>query len=166
MELPEFHVFKWNACTRCHAHTVAGVDERVCGSCPDAPCAASCENGDLGLENHDFAGFHFKRCHTNHVAIGVANDVQSHPFDEELGSCANVALVQRVQQGVTSTVCRCAGALHRFFAEVRRVTAERTLINGAIRVAVKWHTEVLKFVDDLGRLTAHEFDGILVAQIV
>ena len=84
-----------------------------------------------------------------HVAVGIADQVERHPFDEELGARAHVALVQRVQQRVAGTVGRGAGALDRLLAEVGRVAAERALVDRAVRVAVERHAEVLELVDDL-----------------
>src|SRR5471030_533403 len=74
----------------------------------------------------------------------------------------------RIRSSAIHSTKKCvrASALHRLFAEMGRVAAEWTLINGAIRVAVEWHAEVFQFVHDLRCFTAHEFDSILVAQIV
>ena len=112
------------------------------------------------------AGFHFQRDHAEHVAVGVADQVERHPLDEEVGAGADVALVQRVQQRVAGAVGRGAGALHRLLAEVGGVAAERTLVDGAVGIAVERHAEVFELVDDLRRFAAHEFDGVLVAQVV
>jgi hypothetical protein len=78
----------------------------------------------------------------------------------------HVLLVQRVQHGVAGAVGRGAGALHRLFAVVGGVAAERALVDGAVGVAVERHAHVLQVVDDLGGFTAHELDGVLVAQPV
>ena len=56
--------------------------------------------------------------------------------------------------------------MHRRFTEVHRMTAERPLVNRAVVVAVKGHTEMLKLVNHLRRVAAHEFNGVLVAQVV
>jgi hypothetical protein len=77
---------------------------------------------------------------------------------------ADVALIKRVQQRVTGAIGHGAGALHRFLAEVRRVAAERTLIERAVVVAVERHPEMLKLVDHFGCALAHEFDCVLIAQ--
>src|SRR3546814_12959815 len=67
---------------------------------------------------------------------------------------------------MTGTVGGGTGALYRLFAEVGGVPAERTLVNGAVRIAVERHAEVFKFVNGVGRFAAHEFDGVLVAEPV
>ena len=71
-----------------------------------------------------------------------------------------------MQHGVTCAVSGCTGALNGLFAVVCGVAAKRTLVNGAVGVAVKRHAHVLKVVDDLGRFAAHEFNGVLVAEPV
>ena len=166
VELPEFHVLQRQAGACRHAHAVARVDEGVGRRGEDAACAARCHDRRLCFQDHAFAGFHFQRDNTDHVAFGVTDQVECHPFDEEMRAGTDVALVQGVQQGVTGTVGCRASALHRLFAEVGRVAAEWTLVDGAVRVAVEWHAEVFQFVHDLRCFAAHEFDGILVAQVV
>ena len=101
-----------------------------------------------------------------HVALGVADQVERHPLDEEVGARLDVLLVQRVQHRVAGAVGRGAGALHRLLAVVGGVAAERALVDRAVRVAVERHAEVLELVDDLRRLAAHELDRVLVAEPV
>ena len=86
------------------------------------------------------------------VAVGVADQVQRHPLDEEVGARLDVLLVQRVQHRVAGAVGRGAGALHRLLAVVGGVAAERALVDGAVGVAVERHAEVLELVDDLRAL--------------
>ena len=166
VELPELHVLQRDAGTGAHAQAVAGVDVGVGGRLPDAACAPGGQHRHLGFEDHDLAGFHFQGHHAQHVAFGVADQVQRHPFDEEGGACPDVTLVKRVQQGVAGTVGGRTGARHGLLAQVGRVAPERTLVDGAVGVAVERHAEVLELVDDLGRLAAHEFDGVLVTEVV
>ena len=54
----------------------------------------------------------------------------------------------------------------RLLAEVRRVAAERTLVDRAVGIAVERHAEVLELVDDVRRFAAHELDRVLVAEPV
>ena len=164
MELPELHVLQRDAGACAHAQAVAGVDVGVGGSLPDAACATGGQHRHLGFEDHDLAGFHFQGHHAQHVAFGVADQVQRHPFDEEGGACPDVTLVKRVQQGVAGAVGGRTGARHGLLAQVGRVAPERTLVDGAVGVAVERHAEVLELVDDLGRLAAHELDGVLVTE--
>src|SRR5690606_7906175 len=166
VELPEFHVLQGNAGTGSHAQTVTGIDEGVGGSSPDAAGATGGQNHLLAFEDIDFAGFHFERGHTQNVTCVVAKQVERHPFDKELGAGSNVALIERVQHGVTGAVGCGTGALDGLFTEIGGVTAERTLIDGAVGVAVERHAEVFELVHGIGRFTAHEFDGVLVAEPV
>ena len=99
-------------------------------------------------------------------AVGIAHQVEGHPLDEELRVGADVALVERVQHRVTGAVGRRARALHRLLAEVRRVPAERALVDRAVGVAVERHAEVLELVDHLRRHAAHGLDRVLVAEPV
>jgi hypothetical protein len=44
--------------------------------------------------------------------------------------------------------------------------AEGPLVDGAVRVAVEGHAEVLELVDDVRCLAAHELDRVLVTEPV
>src|SRR5262249_16424027 len=83
------------------------------------------------------AGFLSQRGAAQGVAVGVADQVQRHPFAEELRAPPHVALVERVQHRVPGPVRRSAGALHRLLAEVGHVPAEGPLVDGAVGVAVE-----------------------------
>mmetsp|Transcript_21674 Transcript_21674/g.84431 ORF Transcript_21674/g.84431 Transcript_21674/m.84431 type:complete len:640 (+) Transcript_21674:4098-6017(+) len=166
VELPELHVFQRDAGARRHAQAVTGVDEGIGGSREDAPRAAGGQQHGLALQDMQIAGFHFQRSHTDHVAVGVADQVQRHPLDEELRAGLDVLLVERVQHRVAGAVGRGAGALHRLLAVVGGVAAEGALVDGAVGIAVEGHAEVFEFVHDLGRFAAHELDRVLVTQPV
>ncbi len=166
VELPEFHVLQRDAGTCRHAQAVAGVDEGV-GRCrEDAARAAGGQQHGLGLELVELAGFQFDGGHADHVAGGIADQVQGHPLDEEVRLGLHVLLVERVQHGVAGAVGRGAGALHGLLAVVGGVAAEGALVDGAVRVAVERHAEVFQLIHHLGGLAAHELDGVLVAQPV
>ena len=132
----------------------------------DAASAAGCQQGSLGFENVDIAGFHLQRNHAQHIAVGIANQVECHPLHQKLRMRREVLLVQGVQHGVAGTIGRGTGALHGFFAVVGGVPAKWALVDGAVGVAVKRHAEMFHFVHHFGRLAAHELDGVLVAQPV
>ena len=166
VELPEFHVLKRNAGSSGHAQPVTGVDEGIGGRREDAPRAARGHQRDLRFEDVHLAGFHLQRRHADHIAFGITDQVERHPFDEEIGARLDVLLIQRVQHRVACAVGRGAGALHRLFTVVGGVTAEGALVDRAVRVAVKGHAEMFELVNDLRRLAAHELDGVLVAQPV
>jgi hypothetical protein len=167
VELPELHVFERQAGAGGHAQAVAGVDEGIGGGGKNAAGASGRQHRGLGLKNVQFAGFHFECGHANHVAFGVANQVQRHPFDEER-VCAPCTFCWYSVCNIACPV-RSAAAQARstgLFAVVGGVSAERTLVDRAVGVAVERHAHVFQVVDDLGRFTAHELDRILVAQPV
>jgi hypothetical protein len=166
VELPELHVLERDAGSRRHAQAVAHVDEGVGGRGEDAPAAARGEERGLALEDDDVAGLHLQRRDAQHSAVGSADDVERHPLHEELRLAVDVALVERVQHRVARAVRGAGAALHRLLAEIRRVAAERALVDGAVVVPVERHAEVLELDHDLGRHAAHELDRVLVAQPV
>ena len=166
VKLPELHVFQRDAGARRHAQAVTGVDEGVGGGSEDAAGTASGQQHGLGLQDVQVTGFHFQGSDAHHITFGVADQVQGHPFHEESGAGGDVLLVQGVQHRVTGAVSGGASTLHRLFAVVGGVSTERTLVDGAVRVAVKRHAHVLEVIHDLRGFTAHELDRILVAEPV
>jgi hypothetical protein len=166
MKLPEFHVLERNAGARRHANTVSGVDEGVRAGRVDAPRATRREQRRLRLQDHDLAGFHLEGDHAEHVALLVADEIERHPFDKELGARTHVALIQGVQHRVAGAVSGRAGALDRALAVVARVAAEWTLIDLAVVEPVERHSEVLELDHDLHRFAAHELDRVLVTEVV
>ena len=143
MELPEFHVFQWDASASGHTQTVAGVDKGIGGGCKDAASTTGSQQHSFGVQNVQVAGFHFKRCDANHVAFSIADQVKGHPFHEEAGFGFDVLLVEGVQHGMTGAVSCSASTLNRLLAIVGGVSAERTLVNGAVWIAVERHAHVL-----------------------
>ena len=166
VELPEFHVFERDAGTRRHTQAVTGIDEGIGRRVVDTAGTASGENRRPAVEDHDLAGFHFHRGNAEDMAFFVADQVQRHPFNEELGVGLDVALIHRVQHGVTGTVSGSAGTTHRLFAEVGHVTTERTLVNLAVVGTVERHAVVLELDHDFVGLLAHELDRVLVTEPV
>src|SRR6266850_1861301 len=74
-------------------------------------------------QDHHFAGFHLERGYAQHLAAGISNEVERHPFDEKLRAGPDVSLIQRMQHRVTGAVRGAAGALHRPLAEILRMAA-------------------------------------------
>ena len=143
VELPKLHVFQRDARTCGHAQTVAGVDEGVGGGRKNATSATGGHEHGFGFQDVQVASFHFQCSDTDHVALGVTDQVLRHPLHKEVGVGLHVLLVEGVQHGVTCAVGRGASALHRFFAIVGGVTTKGALVNGAVWVAVKGHAHVL-----------------------
>jgi hypothetical protein len=78
------------------------------------PGPAGGQQHGLGLQDVDVAGLHLERGDADHVALGVADQVERHPLDVELGARLDVLLVQRVQHRVAGAVrpaaqARCTG---------------------------------------------------------
>ena len=71
-----------------------------------------------------------------------------------------------MQHGVAGAVGGGAGALRDALAEMRGHAAEGALINPAILGARERHAVMFQFDDRGGRLLAHEFDGVLIAEPV
>jgi hypothetical protein len=166
VELPELHVLERNSRARRHPQAVARIDERIGRRGENAAGAAGGEQRRLGLEDDDLARLHLQGHHAQHIAVGVADEVERHPLDEEVRARADVALIQRVQERMAGAVGGGARALHRLLAEIRGVPAERALVDRAVGIAIERHAEVLELVDDLRRRPAHVLDRILVAEPV
>ena len=166
MELPEFHVLQRKPRAGDHAEAVAGVDEGVGAGGENPSGAARGEHRRFRLQHDDIAGFHLERNHAEDIAIGIADEVERHPLDVELRARADVALVERVQHRMAGAIRGGARALHRLFAEVGHVAAERPLIDRAVGVAIERHAEMLELVDDLRRHPAHVLYRVLVAEPV
>ena len=95
----------------------------------------------------------------------VHDQIERKVFDEKLHVVLQRGAVKRVQHGVTRTIGR-RGATVRLatFAEVERLTAERSLINFAVVCARKRQTVVFELDDSLGRFAAHVLNRILVTE--
>ena len=166
MELPKLHVFERYTSASSHPHSVARIDEGVGGCRPYSPGATGGEDGGLGLQCQKLSGFHLERNDPDAFALIVHEKVERHPFNEELGSSANISLVKGVKQRVSRSIGCCAGALDWLFSEIGGVAAKGSLVNGAVWVPVERHPKMLELVDHMRCLFAHELDGVLVPEIV
>ena len=100
-------------------------------------------------------------------AVLVHDQVDGEVLDEELGRVAQRLAVKRVQHGVPGAVGGGAGALRgRAFAEVGGHAAEGALVDLAVLGAAEGQAVVLELVHGGGRVAAHVFDGVLVAEPV
>ena len=166
VELPEFHVFQRNACTRRHTQAITCIHKGIGRRSINTATTTSSKQHCFGMQDEHFTCFHFQSSHTNHVTVFITDQVQCHPFHKELGMGTNVLLVQSVQHGVTCTVGHSTSAFNRAFTMLSSVTTEWTLVDFAAFYAVKRHTHVFQFDHGFWCSTGHEFDGILVAQPV
>ena len=67
---------------------------------------------------------------------------------------------------MTGAIGGVTGASDRFAGYIVGVTAEVTLQDAAFGRAVKRQAHVFEFKHRINRLIAHEFDGILIAEII
>ena len=109
---------------------------------------------------------HVEREHAAAGAVGIHDQIEREVFDEELRVVLERLLIQRVQHGVAGAVRRGAGALRGAFAVMRGHAAERTLIDLARVGAAERHAVVFEFDHGGGRVLAHVFDRVLVAEPV
>ena len=79
---------------------------------------------------------------------------------------SHIALIERVQHGMTGTVGCRARTLHGLFTKVGGMPAKRPLINRAIGITIERHAEMLQLIDDLGRFATHELNRILITEII
>ncbi len=108
---------------------------------------------------------HVERDHA--AALAVLHDqIQREILDEERRGVLEGLLIQGMQHRVSGAVGRGARALRGSLAVMGRHTAERALIDPAILGARERHAVVLQFDDRGGRLLAHEFDRVLIAEPV
>jgi len=166
MELPEFHILQRNTGAHRHAEAIASIDKGIGRSCKNPPRSARSKEHRFGVQDEDFAGFHFERRHADHITIGIADQIERHPFDKKLGLRAHIALIERVQHGVPGSVSRRASALHRRLAKFSHVAAEGALVDFAVFQPIERHAEVFQLDHDFRRLSTHELDRILVTEPV
>jgi hypothetical protein len=100
VELPELHVLEWQAARAAMPRPSPVLIERVGRRGEDASRAASGQHRDFRLQDHYVAGFHLVSDDTYDIAIGIGDEIERHPFDEELRARPHVALVERVQHRV------------------------------------------------------------------
>ena len=115
----------------------------------------------------NLASFHADGRHANHLPLAIQHQVKGKPFIQEDTTCLQVALIERMQKGMASSVCGSAGAGSlATLAIVLGLTTKGALIDAAIFLAGKWQAHVLKFKHSLGANGTHVFNGILVANVV
>ena len=166
VELPHLHVLHRHASADSHPNAVTGVDVGVGSGLIDTACAAGGQHGCARFEIDHFTGFNAQCGTTHHRAIGVFHQIQRIPLGEDGGVVFQVLLIKGVQQSVTGTVSRCCGTCRLFAAEVFRLAAKRTLIDGAIFQTGERQTHVVQLQNRFRAGFTHIFDGILVADVV
>ena len=100
-------------------------------------------------------------------AVLIDDEVDDVPLVEKHGVVFQIALVERVQQGVAGAVGRGAGSRRLpTLAEILRLAAEGPLVDSAIGGAGEGQAHVFEFIDGLRAFHAQVFDGVLVADVV
>ena len=69
-----------------------------------------------------------------------------------------------MQHGVASAVRRRTGPLYWLLAVICSMAPKWALINRAVGVAIKWHTVVLKLINDFWCFAAHKLNHVLITQ--
>ena len=165
MELDEFHVLQGQPGAQHHGVAVAGADVRRRTGKVGASIAAGCQDNHLAAKTVQAA---FVKIDGDDAAANAVfhDQVHGEEFDKELGVVLQGLLIEGVQHGMPRSVGCRAGTLRDAFAIVGRHPAERALIDASVFGAGKGHAVVFQFDDRRGRLLAHVFDGVLVAQPV
>ena len=101
-----------------------------------------------------------------HDAV-LHDEVDREIFDEEVGVVLQALRIERVKHRVAGAVGGGAGALRgRALAHVLGHSAERALVDLALGRAAERQAHMLELDDRGGRLAAHIFDRVLVAEPV
>ena len=117
------------------------------------------------MEGVNFAGVNLIGDRT--FAHAIFNDeVEYLEFIKEVDIVLDALLVERLQNHVAGAVGGVACTAHRGFTIVARVAAKGALGNLPFGCAVEGQAHVLQLDDHINRLAAHNFNGVLVAQIV
>src|SRR5574340_229727 len=166
MKLPEFHVLQWQSGSQHHAEAVSGIDHGIAAVAEHTPCPAGCEQRRTRLDQQRLAGLDRNGGDTEAIAVGVAQQIECEILVEELRAMLDILLVKRVQQRMAGAVGSGTRPRGLLAAEVLRLAAEGTLVDGAVVEARERQPHVLEFVYCAGGLTAHELDRILIPQPV
>ena len=159
--LDHLHVHQRGARTVGERDAVAGHDQSVGGGLVDLSGPAAREDHVLGHERLDAAAAHVPCHHAAAAAVAVGQQRQREPLLEALDRLVvlHQLLVEHVQQRLAGDVGDVCGALHRG-------TPKRAQVQFAVVVAVEGDADVLE-VHDLSRgFRAHDFDRVLVTQVV
>ena len=166
VELPHFHILHRNTGANSHTNAVTGIDVGVSGGLINTPCPAGCQHGCARFEVNHFTGFDAQCGTTHNGTIGIFHQVQRIPLGENSGVVFQILLIKRVQQCVTGTVSRRCGTCRLLAAEVFRLTAKRTLIDGPILQTGERQPHVVQFQNRFRPGLTHVFNSVLVTDVV
>ena len=150
------------------ASAVAGQRVGIRGDLEDLAEAAGREQHGAGAERVHLARRQLQR---DHAADPAARPVRHGQVEHlvlvvegDLG--LDALLVERLQDGVTGSVGRVAGAADGRLAVVAGVAAEAALVDQALVGPVEGQAQVLELDDGVDRVAAHHLGRVLVDQVV
>src|SRR5687768_9553958 len=146
VKLPEFHVLQRYARTRSHCESVPGIDESIGAGTEYSRTATGCKQCSSCLQDHDLAGFDVECCYAANITFFVTNQIESHPFDKKLGICPHIALIERVQHGMTGAISSGARTRGLCASEILRLPPEGTLVNFSVFQPVEGHAVMFQFI--------------------
>src|SRR6185295_487745 len=123
-------------------------------------------HGTMGTEQMEFSVFHIPGQHATAYAVVIHQEIECEILDKKGGVMLQALLVNRMQDRMPGTVGRGTGALRHVLAVIDGLPAKGTLINLALAGSRERHAIVLQLEHRRPGLTAHELDGILVAEPV
>ena len=133
VELEHLHVLQRDAAAPHESGAVAGQRVGVGGDPEHATVAARREDDRLRAEDVELAGGELVGHDAGRAAVVGAQQVEAVVLVEEADVALHALLVQGLQDHVAGAVGRVAGAAHRSLAVVRRVPAEASLVDPAVR---------------------------------
>ena len=132
VELDEFQVLEGKAGASNHGITVARARVRTRATEVSASITTSRQDGLVCTETVKGTVFHIQRNNTDALAI-LHDQVKGKVLDEEVGVVPEGLAVERVEEGVSSTIGgRSAPVGLATFAELQRLTTEGALVNLAL----------------------------------
>ena len=166
MELEEFHILQRNANPQRHGHAIAGIDKGIGRGSEHLPITAGGEQCGFCLDHQQFAGFNGQYQRAENAAFFVTDQINGEIFVKEMCPCADVLLIQGMQNGMTGTVRCGAGSYCLIAAEVLTLATKSALINFARVKPGKWHSSVFQFVDSWNGFAAHILDSVLITEVI
>lgn len=165
MELDELHILQRNTPSKYNGHPVAGVRMGIRGNFKGPAVSASGKEHGLGMEDVNFSGFNFDGNHT-FTDIVLDDDIGNVKFVEEPNVPLHTLFEQGVQNHMAGAVGSVTGPADGFFAVIPGVPAKGTLRNFTVFCAAEGETEVFHFDDRVHCVSAKDFDGILISEII
>ena len=93
MKLPELHVLQRQSGAQRHAEAVAGIDVCIGRVAENATCTAGRQQCGARFNHQRLARLDAQRAHTEHIAVGIAQQIERKIFVEKVGAGAQILLV-------------------------------------------------------------------------